>query len=311
MLSEWNHVFPNEWGVEGPAIIGAYGMGLQGWDVSLLFQNRDSGGFSDRVGREPWDATAPQVLGAFPAVARQVLRGDVREADLTATRYVHVPSLHEGKLGFEDGMIQQFDVKSFGGDKVPARALAVARNVVEFTEASRDTPAFDLKPHEKDGFLVSSTGELRWREGASETDGFFTMNTAATKAVVGFAEGKALELGGVTIEPRSRFAAIYITAQAKGETIASARKLLVVAIARARNTGMRLSAAEDAVLDRGGPPVLMEPVKATISLGRPGAPTVLLLDHDGLPTDRTIPVREGTFTIDGARDRTPYYLVRY
>ncbi|MEE8451962.1 MAG: hypothetical protein V3R99_08605, partial [Thermoguttaceae bacterium] len=37
MLSEWIHVTPNEWGVEGPAVIGAYAMGLQGWDVSFLF----------------------------------------------------------------------------------------------------------------------------------------------------------------------------------------------------------------------------------------------------------------------------------
>ncbi len=69
MLSEWIHVFPNEWGVEGPALLGAYGCGLQGWDVSYLFQNRDSGGFSDRIGRDRWDVTAPQVLGVFPAVA--------------------------------------------------------------------------------------------------------------------------------------------------------------------------------------------------------------------------------------------------
>jgi hypothetical protein len=145
------------------------------------------------------------------------------------------------------------------------------------------------------------------------------VSTAATKAVVGFAGGRSFDLGGVRVEPRCRFAAIYVTAQGRGETIESARKLLVVAIARARNAGMRLNDAEDAVLERGGPPVLMEPVKATIAIGRPGAgpggrpdvPTVILLDHDGLPTDRTIPVRDGTFEIDGERDRTPYYLVRY
>lgn len=39
-LSEWIHVLPNEWGVEGPAIIGAYGMGLNGWDVSFMLQPR-------------------------------------------------------------------------------------------------------------------------------------------------------------------------------------------------------------------------------------------------------------------------------
>ncbi len=40
MLSEWIHVLPNEWGAEGVAVIGAYGLGLQGWDVSYLFQNK-------------------------------------------------------------------------------------------------------------------------------------------------------------------------------------------------------------------------------------------------------------------------------
>jgi len=37
----------------------------------------------------------------------------------------------------------------------------------------------------------------------------------------------------------------------------------------------------------------------------------LLLDHDGLPTGKSLPIQDGRFTLDGARDRTPYYLVRY
>ena len=84
MLSEWIHVTPNEWGVEGPAIIGAYGMGLQGWDVSFLFQNSDDGGFRSVLNKDRWEATAPQIMGVFPAVARQVLRGDVTQANVRA-----------------------------------------------------------------------------------------------------------------------------------------------------------------------------------------------------------------------------------
>jgi hypothetical protein len=101
MLSEWIHVFPNEYGVEGPAIIGAYGMGLQGWDVSYMFQNDDKGGFAKELGAQ-FCVTAPQIMGLFPAVARQVRRGDVREATVAAERRVHLPSLAAGKLGFED-----------------------------------------------------------------------------------------------------------------------------------------------------------------------------------------------------------------
>ena len=144
MLSEWIHVTPNEWGVEGPAIIGAYGMGLQGWDVSFMFQNRDNAGFSKEIGRDNWEVTTPQILGVFPAVARQVVRGDVTESPLVAPNYVHVPSLDQQKLGFQDKVTQQYDVKAFETDKVPAAALAVARCGVQFTDSYRQTPEFDV-----------------------------------------------------------------------------------------------------------------------------------------------------------------------
>jgi len=310
MLSEWIHVYPSEWGVEGPAILGAYGMGLQGWDASYMFQNRDAAGFSDRLGRDRWEVCTPQVLGVFPAVARQVLRGDVRESDVLATRYVHVPSLYEGKLGFDDKVVQQHDVKTLDSDKVPARALAVARCVVDFTDACRDTPAFDMAKYRQDGVYRSSTGQLRWTEGGSRLDGFFTIDSEATKAVVGFAEGRRCELGSVTIAPQCRFGAVYVTAREMDATIASSKGLLVTAIARARNSGMKVF-GDSRILDRGTAPIVMEPVKATITIRKDGHPTVYLLDHDGCRTSKTLPVKDGTFEIDGARDKTCYYLVVY
>ena len=344
MLSEWIHVFPSEWGVEGPAILAAYGYGLQGWDVSYMFQNRDNGGFSDRIGRDQWDVTAPQVLGIFPAVARQVLRGDVKESDLLAPLYVYMPSWrgrpalasrgHPGlvspdrgtlaasqmrgqdalatKLGFTDRTVQQYDVKSFDTDKVPARALAVARCAIEFTDQYRDTPAFDVTPHEKDGFLTSSTNQLRWKEGSGgKLGGYFTINTAGTKAVVGFAEGRECRLGEVTITPQSPFAAIYVTAAEPDKDIGTSKKLLITAIARARNAGMKFNEIEDELLDRGKPPILMEPVKATITIRKPGSPKLYPLNHDGLRTQTTLPIQDGTFTLDTARDKTPYYLIQF
>lgn len=311
MLSEWIHVVPNEWGVEGPAIVGAYGMGLNGWDVSYMFQNSDSGGFSSRIGAHPWDVTAPQVLGVFPAVARQVLRGDVTESNVLAKRFVNVPSLYEGRLGFEDKVTQQNDVKTFDSDKVPAGALAVARCVVEFVDEYQGTPAFDLNPYHRNGTLASSTNQLNWYQGRSKLDGYFTINTDATRAVVGFANAQACKLGNVTIRPQCPFGAIYVTASERDKNINTSKRLLVVAIARARNTGQKLNEQSNEILAEGKGPVLMEPVKATITILKAGDPKVLVLDHDGFATDRVLSTNNGTFTIDCARDRTPYYLVQY
>ncbi|MHB8900972.1 MAG: alpha-amylase family protein [Thermoguttaceae bacterium] len=310
MLSEWIHVSPNEWGVEGPALVGAYGMGLQGWDVSYMFQNRDSGRFSQEVGRESWNVVAPNVLGVFPAVARQVLRGDVREAELLAPLRVHVPSLAEGKLGLDDSVAQQYDVKTFTSRQVPAASLALIRTAVEFTDNYGPTPEFDPKAYFHDGFYASATGQLRWKPGRSKLDGFFTINTDATQAVVGFAQGQNCDLGAATIRPECRYAAIYMTAREPDRSLADSSAILLVAIARARNTGMKIY-ADNRIIERGQGPVVMEPVKATIELRRQGNPTVHVLDHDGRKTGRTLPVSGGTLQIDGARDKTCYYLVAF
>ena len=188
MLSEWIHVFPNEWGVEGPAILGAYGLGLQGWDVSYMFQNRDNGGFSDRIGRDTWDVTAPQVLGVFPAVARQVLRGDVKEADLLAPLYVHVPSLAQGKLGFADRRFSSTTSRASTRTRSrpapwPSPAAPSSSPTSTATRRPSTSAAF-----QQEGFLTSSTGQLAWKEaGDTKLGGYFTINTPGTKAVVGFA----------------------------------------------------------------------------------------------------------------------------
>ena len=85
---------------------------------------------------------------------------------------------------------------------------------------------------------------------------------------------------------------------------------MVVAIARARNTGMKVF-NDCRLLARGTGPVVMEPVRARISIRKTGSPTVELLDHDGCRTGKTLRVDNGVFDIDGARDKTCYYLVTY
>jgi hypothetical protein len=305
-LSEWIHVKPNEFGIEGPAIIGAYGMGLQGWDVSFMFQNGDDGRFRDRIGKEKFDVVAPHILGIEPLIARQVLRGDVAESTLTAPLKVHLPSLHDGNIGFTESVTANGDVKTASTSAIPAQALAVARCLVEFTDQPTETPVFDLAPFRKDGALTSSTGQLRWYEGASQTSGYFTVNTAATKAVVGFAQDQTFALGEVTITPRSPFAAIYITAAGRSDTdLSVAPRILIGAVARARNTGMKVM--DGNVLAGGQPPVIMEPVRADITMPAGRAMVLRALDQDGRRTEAMQPITDGKFSIDGAIQKTIYW----
>jgi len=55
----------------------------------------------------------------------------------------------------------------------------------------------------------------------------------------------------------------------------------------------------------------MEPLKLTITSGRAGQPKVYLFTHDGLRRKTMLPVENGTFTIDGTRDKTPSYLLEF
>lgn len=72
---------------------------------------------------------------------------------------------------------------------------------------------------------------------------------------------------------------------------------------------MTLNDSEDEILERSKALILLEPVEATISIRKAGTGRVHLPDHDGLRTETSLPSRNGTFDIEGARDKTPYYLV--
>ncbi len=305
MLSEWLCPSPNELAAESVPIISTYGMGLQGWDVSYIFQNRDDGEFKNSF--ERFDVAVPNILGLFPAISRQVLRGDVTESDVVFARNVHVPSLFEAKLGFVDEIEQEYDDKQLSSSKVPAGGLAVARQVVRFTDKYQDTPVFDMAPYMKDGKLVSSTGELCWKESSDQLGGYFTINTPATKAVVGFAKDQSINLGGITIQSQSEFAVIYLTAKAHESTISDAKELLITAMGRARNTP---SKSDNNKRNRGQAPILLEPVQANIKLNR-NAEKVTILDHDGFVTKQAIPVNNGIIKIDTGREKTPYYIIRF
>src|SRR5262249_15158956 len=136
-LSEWIHVYPNVHAAEGPPIVAAYGLGLQGWDASYEFQSQASRKvFGDVGGQFPWgvwEADVPTWLGEFPALARMIYRGDVKEGEVVAARRVRLADLAEGRFDFSDRVEQRGDVKTCGGN-VPPEALAAGRVVVEFTD---------------------------------------------------------------------------------------------------------------------------------------------------------------------------------
>lgn len=314
-MSEWTTVFPNPWVAESPSIVAVYGMGLQGWDASYHFAShiREYNGRPwARTVNDPrlWVVDTPHQLGLYPALARLVHRGDVAEGPVVSTRRVSLAELRDGGPPWmeREEIRQSWDFKEYGG-AVPAAVLAHGRAVVEFTDEPAPSDFPDLGAIVRDGLVRSATGELAWQGAEGGRRGFFSVDTAGTKAVVGFAGGRDFTLGDVRLRFENPFATVFLTSLERDATIARAKSLLLVTMARVHNTSMRYADTGDELLEVGTGPMLLEPVRATVALAGRRIAQVHILDHDGRRTGRTVPVTDGTFTVDGAATRAFYYEV--
>ena len=307
-VSEWIHVYPSLYSAEGPAIYAVYGMGLQGWDASYEFQSAQiKRSFSDGVGNIPfgvWNADVPTQIGQFPSLARMIMRGDIKEGEVIGVRNVSPQNLAEGKFDFTDKVAQKGDVKSFGGSTPPA-ALAAGRLLVKFNDKDEPSVFPDMEKYDKEKRIVSTTGQLAWDYSGR---GYFTVNSEGTKAVVGFAQDKKLDLGGYAFNVGSPYVSIFLTSLDKAKDLSKAKSALISAVARNSNTGFKYLTIDGRTIENGKGPVMLEPVKAGVTCGRAVA-AVNILDQNGQRTGGTLPVDKNSFAIDTGRDKTIYYEV--
>lgn len=304
--------------------IAVYGMGLQGWDASMQFAWNEPGFLDSRSRGSNNNCNDFTKLSQYPALSRMVRRGDVEEGDVIANRRISLPALKEtGDVGVTEvfSLLGAANNKSFNG-AVPSVALAAGRVVLEFVDGPVEQPVIDeSEPYvnTKKKEVRSETGQLRWDY---SDDGYYTVDTPGTKALIGHAPGRRIELDGVALTTENPFVCLYVSAVDPEETIADARSVLITAVARGVDKDWVFDAFADqpmktAAWDKPKGPVLVEPVRATIELDRRNVRRVVALDHGGhLPEDAMeIPwkkTKDGArFTLDGAKSKTVYYLVEF
>jgi len=163
-----------------------------------------------------------------------------------------------------------------------------------------------MTKYQKGTVITSATGQLAWD---SADRGFFTINTEGTKAVVGFAKGKTQKLGDVTITSQTPYASIILTALDKGTTLAKSKSALLTVIARAESTGFSYNKITGQMLDGGTKPLLVEPVQADFAIAGRTVAAVNILNQNGVLTNTTVPVTNGSFHVDTGTDKTIYYQV--
>lgn len=298
MLSEWTQSPPNEWKAEIVPLFAFYGMGLQGWDASTHFAAslpRLGGGWPNDM--DSYVTETPHYIGQFPAVARSVLRGDVAPGALAAAQRFAPEHVFAGVdaasqpvgLGWRDDP---------ASDRlaVPLEALAIGRVTVGFESPARPSERVDWGAYHDRGAgrIRSTTGELIWDTGRRVV----TVGAARTQAVIGFAGGGSFDLPGATVDVRTPFVSLILTAL-DAEPLDRSGHILVTALARDRQTGARYSADGSRLETVGGPPLMLEPVEATITFKGPPIVSARPLDIHGVPRDVAIPPVGNRVVIDG------------
>lgn len=276
-VTEYQHPSPNTYSTEMPLFIAAYGA-LQDWDGIWFFEyptgmDEYVTGFFDTSGNPGKLANSLVAASVFrrgdvePAAGEHVFRFD-RETELEAV----VKQGRAWRIG---------DGSSIG---VPATLGLVSRVALSVGDEAGPTEEIPAAP--EGPIYASDNGQVVWNvEEAGR--GVLTINTPATKAVVGFSDGRSFDLGGVIIEPgqtRQGWSTIAITAR-EGESLTGGEAWgVIVATGDHENTGQVWKDEQRNSVGRnwGRAPALIETIPATITLPvAPGRVIVWALNPDG------------------------------
>ena len=307
VYSEWFALSPNEWIAESVPLIAAYGMGLQGWDGSYAYAcnypHLVNGLESPNHG--VYNVDAPMHIGLYPAVARMIYSNEIKEGGYIGIQKVHVPSLAEGKMGFEMSVKQDWDQKEFEGT-VPSKALVIGKVGVEFTDQFETTssPTLSNFIDTTSQLMYSTSGQLIWSYGKNK---YFTVNAPSTKMWVGFLPRKKTEIGGYSLRCENPFVVVAVNSLDKNKTLAETDHILITTMGRTRNKGMKYNAKGDSLINKGEAQLMMEGVSFTLTFPNSINGKICILDHNGERTDQWIEVKGNKIRIDGNRYRAFYY----
>jgi hypothetical protein len=308
-VSEWAQMPPNPWKAEAAPLMAFYGMGLQGWDVVYSFSMssyRMAGGWHNL---RKYVVETPHSMGQFPALAFAIHNRHIDAGDVIAARRLSKEDVFAG----QDILGQSLaggghDTKELTGRlTTPPSALAVGRVTIDFVRKPTDSTAKPLAPYDDvvAKRITSNTGQLVWDYGHRHVE----VRSAKTQAIVGFTGQQSYELPGVDVRLDTPFVSLIFT-PLDNKDLVDSQQILITAMARDRQTGTRYNEDQSELLAIGGPPLLMEPVQATIRLKGSRPTSVRPCDLYGVPRSDAIDVAaDGSFQIDG-RSQTYYYEVR-
>ncbi len=300
IVTEWNDCFPNEYRLEGPVLMAAYGS-LQDWDGMLQFDHGlDLPGAVRMTNFDIDNRVDDQPL--YQAGALIYRLGYLKAASVTV-----VEPLSDAAV-LSNGMKSDW---IFDHPWLPYVAKVEKRFTGKKEEAPTDLTAIQNLDNETGKELDSSTGEemLDYGKGVLKIDSPCAQGYTGAIGTGETLKTSDLEITAAKRNPWASVLAISLDQRPLGKS----GRILLVAVARAENSGQVFNATRTALKDAGTPPVLMQGVRGGVVLsldptrnhqvvplddsGRQGKPLPASMGKDGLK-----------FNISPA-DHTSYYLI--
>ena len=309
LMTEWTQKPPNQWKAEIAPLMAFYGMGLQGWDALYHFAGSRSRMGDGWPGMRSYVTETPHYIGQFPALALAVYKGHFDEGPIVVARRL---SLTEAFAGI-DALDQQYGAVGYDENELladsgaPVEALAAGRVTLKVADGQQPSQFAQLSDwiDVRHQTVRSNTGQLTWDYG----DRVVTVHSAKTQAVIGFAAGGTYELPGVTVTQIETPFIVLLFAPLDDLPLIESEHVLITAMARDRQVGTVYNEDGTQLLATGGPPLLLEPVQATITFKGGPIASARVVDVYGVPTDRALEHSGNTIRIDG-RYGTYYYEVK-
>jgi hypothetical protein len=309
IMTEWTQKPPNQWKAEIAPLFAFYGMGLQGWDASYHFAASRTYMGSGWPGMSSYVTCTPHYLGQFPALAFAIYNRHFDEGDIVSARRLSTDEVFAGidKLDQEYGVVGYDEHELLAHGDTAVEALAAGRVTLKVADNQQPSHLADLSPYwqHRSSVVQSNTGQLTWNYASRVV----TVHSEKTQGVIGFAAGGTYDLPGVTVRNvETPFISLLLTPLDDRPLIRS-EHILVTAMAQDKQYGALYNADGTQLIEAGGPPLLLEPVQATLTFKGAPLTSVRVADVYGVPGDRQLERSGNTFVIDG-RYATYYYEVK-
>jgi len=309
IMTEWTQKPPNQWKAEIAPLIAFYGMGLQGWDASYHFAGSRSYMGDGWPSMRSYVTETPHYIGQFPALAFAIYHGHLEEGEIVSARRLSTGEVFAGidTLEQEYGLVGYDENELLGHGDTPVEALAMGRVTLKVEDGQEPSYLVDFSTYwdQSTKIIQSSTSQLTWNYGKQVV----LVHSEKTQGVIGFVGGDVYDLPGVTVtDIETPFISLLFT-PLDNLPLINSEHILITAMAQDKQLGTVYNAAGTELIETGGPPLLLEPVQATITFKGGPVSSVKVVDLYGVPADEEIERTDNTFKIDG-RYATYYYEVK-